>query len=135
MPQFQKGRSGNPRGRPRGVVNQAKLRAAIGTDIPDIITTVTEAAKAGDMTAARLLLDRVLPALKPQEQPVALPLGDDLSGAARAVLVALGAAQVSPEQGAKILQGIGTAARVVEVDELVKRIERLEQTHADQTKA
>lgn len=123
---FRKGQSGNPKGRPRGIVSQAKLRAAIEKDIPDILDVLTEQAKAGDVGACKLLLDRVLPALKPQDTPVCLPLGDDLAASGRAVLAAVGAGEATPEQGAKILQGFGALARVIETDELLKRVEALE---------
>jgi len=123
---FQKGTSGNPAGRPRGIVNQAKLRKAIANDLPDILSALVQKARDGDTAAAKLLLDRVLPSLKPQDEPVRLPLGDDLAASGRAVLAAVGGAAVTPEQGAKLLQGLGALARVVETDELAKRIEKLE---------
>jgi hypothetical protein len=62
---------------------------------------------------------------------VRVPLSDDLAESGRAVLAAVGAAKASPEQGAKLLQGLGALARVVETDELVKRIEKLEQSISD----
>ena len=128
---FQKGQSGNPRGRPRGLVNQAKLREAIVGDVPDILSALAQKARDGDTAAAKLLLDRVLPALKPQEQPISLPLADDdLAASGRAVLAAVGGAAVTPDQAAKLLQGLGALARVVETDELAKRVERLEHAAA-----
>ncbi|NEV61658.1 DUF5681 domain-containing protein [Thiorhodococcus minor] len=128
---FEKGKSGNPKGRPRGIVNQAKLRKAIEKDLPEIIEAMTTAAKAGDTAAARLLVDKVLPSLKPQDTPVKLPLGDDLAESGRAVLAAVGASEVTPEQGARILQGLGALSRVIETDELLRRIEALEKRYGE----
>jgi len=124
---YQKGQSGNPKGRPRGVANQAKLRAAILGDLPNIINALTEQAKAGDAQAAKLLMDRCLPALKPADTPVTLPLGDDLASSGRAVLEAVGAGKLTPEQGQRVLAGIGSVARVIETDELLRRVEALEE--------
>lgn len=121
-----KGESGNPRGRKRGTATGQQLRQAITKDLPAVIQAVTTAALAGDMAACRLLLDRALPALKPQEQPVTLPLGDDLGTAARAVLTALGAATLAPDTAAKVLQGLGAAAKVLETGELEERLAKLE---------
>ena len=68
MPKWQKGQSGNPAGRAPGSHNPSTvLRLAIAEQVPAIIDTLVEAAKAGDVSAAKLLLSRVLPPLKPNE--------------------------------------------------------------------
>ena len=55
-----KGRSGNPKGRPRDSSEAAPLRALIAEHLPDIFKRLIGAALARDMQAARLLLDHVL---------------------------------------------------------------------------
>ena len=126
-----KGQSGNPKGRPAGSGEVAKLRAAIAGQVPAILESLTAAALAGDVQAARLLLERTLPALKPAEQAQALHLPDGtLTTQGRAVLAAVAAGELAPGQGAALLGAIGTLARVAEVDELARRIEALEGKHA-----
>lgn len=125
------GQSGNPKGRPAGSGEVAKLRAAIAGQVPAILQSLTAAALAGDVQAARLLLERTLPALKPAEQAQALHLPDGtLTTQGRAVLAAVAAGELAPGQGAALLGAIGTLARVAEVDELARRIEALEGKHA-----
>ena len=125
------GQSGNPKGRPPGAGEVAKLRAAIAGQVPAILQSLTAAALAGDVQAARLLLERTLPALKPAEQAQALHLPDGtLTTQGRAVLAAVAAGELAPGQGAALLGAIGTLARVAEVDELARRIEALEGKHA-----
>ncbi len=125
------GQSGNPKGRPPGAGEVAKLRAAIAGQVPAILQSLTAAALAGDVQAARLLLERTLPALKPAEQAQALHLPDGtLTAQGRAVLAAVSAGELAPGQGAALLGAIGTLARVAEVDELARRIEALEGKHA-----
>ena len=125
------GQSGNPKGRPAGSGEVAKLRAAIAGNVPAILQSLTAAAMAGDVQAARLLLERTLPALKPAEQAQALHLPDGtLTAQGRAVLAAVSAGELAPGQGAALLGAIGTLARVAEVDELARRIEALEGKHA-----
>ena len=126
------GQSGNPRGRPPGAGEVAKLRAAIAGKVPAILESLTAAALAGDVQAARLLLERTLPALKPAEQAQALHLPDGtLTTQGRAVLAAVAAGELAPGQGAALLASIGTLARVVEVDELARRLDVLEAKNAN----
>ena len=121
------GQSGNPEGRKRGSGEVAKLRAAIVAHVPTIIERLTAAALAGDVGAARLLLERVIPPLKAAEVAVPLALPDGtLTEQGRAVLGAVAAGRIAPGQGAALLAAIGTLARVVEVDELERRIAALE---------
>ena len=67
---FKKGRSGNPAGRPRGTQNPStKLRKQIADALPEIINTLVESAKGGDVGSASLLLSRALPPLRPESLP------------------------------------------------------------------
>ena len=121
------GQSGNPKGRPPGTGEVAKMRAANTGNVPAILESLTTAALAGDVQAARLLLERALPPIKPveQSQPLSLPDGT-LTEQGRAVLASVAAGELAPGQGAALLGAIGTLARVSEVDELARRIEALE---------
>ena len=125
------GQSGNPRGRRPGSGEVAKLRAAIAEHVPTILERLVAAALQGDVSAARLLLERVCPPLKATEEaaPLALPDGT-LTEQGRAVLGAVAAGERAPGQGAALLGAIGTLARVAEVDELERRLTALEATHA-----
>jgi hypothetical protein len=121
------GQSGNPAGRPKGAGEIGKLRAAIGQAVPDILAALIEQARAGDVQAARLLLERALPAVKPVELPEAVPLqGETLTQQGQSVLRLLAAGELGPGQAAGLLAAIGTLARLAEVDELARRIDALE---------
>jgi hypothetical protein len=121
------GQSGNPKGRPPGTGEVGKLRAAIGQAVPGILAALIERAQAGDVQAARLLLERVLPAARPVELPEAVPLqGETLTEQGQSVLRLLAAGELGPGQAAGLLGAIGALARVTELDELSRRIEALE---------
>lgn len=122
------GESGNPKGRTPGTGEVAKLRDSIAKHLPAIITQLVTKAKEGDAQAARLLLERVLPALKPIEQAVALslPQGEGITGQGRAIVLAVADGTLAPGQGAQLLTGLGSLARIVEIDELTRRIAALE---------
>jgi hypothetical protein len=125
--QWQPGQTGNPKGRPPGQSAITKMRTSLAGDVPGILANLVAAAKGGDVQAARLILERVLPPLKGSEQPQAMSLPDgSLADQGRAVLRAVAAGVIAPTQGAALLGAIGTLARVVEVDELASRIENLE---------
>lgn len=122
------GESGNPNGRTPGSGEVAKLRASIAEHLPEIITRLVTQARAGDAQAARLLLERVLPPMKATEQPVELTLPPDagLTAQGVAIVQAVADGKLAPGQGAQLLTGLGSLARIREIDELEKRISLLE---------
>lgn len=134
---FVKGQSGNPAGRKIGTLTkQDKLRLQIAAGVPSIIDAMIEQAKAGDTAAAKLLLDRTLPTLRPTDTPAPLPLGTgpaDLAGAAQAVLTALVTGAMASDQAASFASVLASLARVTEVAELIDRIEALERSAARET--
>ena len=133
MSKFIPGQSGNPNGRPRGTGVVAKLREAIQGDIPDVIQSVVEAAKSGDMTAAKILLDRVVPSLKPVDAPVVLNQAAELSSSGREVLQLLSDGQLGIDQAQRILRALGSQRDLIEFDDLVKRLEVLERDGQSKT--
>ena len=82
-------------------------------------------ALAGDMQAARIILDRLVPSLRPVEMPVVLrlPEGATLAGQAQAVIDAAAAGGLAPSQAAQIVTALGGVAKITETTELLKRIE------------
>ena len=121
------GQSGNPKGRPTGTGEVAKIRAAIAKRVPDLLDAMMTKALDGDVGAARLLLERAVPPLKAMEPTLALTLPDGtLTDQGRAVLRSVANGVLAPSQGAALLGAIGTLARVTEIDELETRIAALE---------
>jgi len=121
------GQSGNPAGRKPGTGEVAQIRASIAERVPELLEAMMIKALEGDVGAARLLLERAVAPLKAAEQTQALCLPDGtLTEQGRAVLASVAAGQLAPGQGAALVSAIGTLARVAEIDELAKRIEKLE---------
>ena len=126
------GQSGNPKGKTPGSGELQKLRASIAADVPEILAGLVTAAKAGDIQAARLILERVFPPVKAIEQAVELQLPADgtLTAKASAVLSAAAAGDLAPGQAAQLIAALGTLAKISEVDELATRITALENQNA-----
>ncbi len=121
------GESGNPKGRPAGTGDVARIRDAMAAHVPGVLQTLVMKALEGDIGAARLLLERTVAPLRAIEpaQPLSLPNGS-LTDQGRAVLRAVASGQLAPGQGTSLLRALGALARVTEIDELTARIEALE---------
>ena len=125
---FVKGQSGNPADRPPGAENKvSRLRRMIADRIPDVVNTLIEAATAGDVQAARLLLERCLPLVKAGYEPVILQhSGTSLTEQGAAVIRAMTQGEISPDAGGAMLQALMAQSKLVESQELVGRLEALE---------
>jgi len=122
---FAPGHSGNPGGR-SGKTQAIRAKLAEGAEA--VTRKILAAAKKGDMQACRLILERLVPPMKPTSEPVQFDLDDtDLPSAARSIMRAVASGQLAPDQGKSLIEGLGAVARVIEVAELQKAIEELRQ--------
>jgi len=126
------GQSGNPKGKTPGSGQLQKIRAALADDVAAILATLSAAAKAGDVQAARLILERVLPPIKAveQAQALALPEHGSLTDKAHAVLNAAASGELAPGQAAQLITALGSVAKIAEIDELAARVAALEERNA-----
>ena len=108
MPVFQKGRSGNPKGRPKAPPDFSAFRKKLAQDSKGVLLKMQELALAGDVNAARILLDRCIPAYRAIDPPLTaftLPDGPP-SEQARAVLHAMADGVLSPSVTVAIISAI-----------------------------
>ena len=125
--QSTKGLSGNPAGRPKGIKDKRhRFNEAIESMIPAVLESVFQKAVAGDMTAAKMLLDRSLPTKRPEQERVQISIKENTALNARDVLQGVFAGEVSPDVGASLLTAITGVLKAIEVEDLAKRIEALE---------
>jgi hypothetical protein len=128
---FEPGQSGNPRGRPRGARNKATLavEALLEGEAEALSRKAVELALAGDVTALRLCLDRLMPPRR--DRPVTLDLpaistAADVIGASAALVSAAAAGEVTPSEAAQLARLVEVHVRAIETHELHERIARLE---------
>lgn len=130
---YQKGQSGNLAGKPRGAKNHATrtLLALMEGGAEAITKAIVEKAQSGDLAAARLVLERLVPPAK--ERPISLALPDvstmrGVSAAQAAILRAVAEGALLPTE-AQTLAGIVEARRkAIETEDLEARISALEQS-------
>ncbi len=133
MSKFKPGQSGNKAGRPKGTSQAAKLRQAIESDLPTIIMALAEAAKGGDVSAARLLLDKSMPNLKPTSIPEPVPgmTGATLSEQGKSILAGVANGTLSADNAQALLASLTSLSKIREVDELERRLTKLEEASKD----
>ena len=123
---FAKGNKASP-GRTPGRSKVTELRDKLAQDIDAVIGIVRKQALAGDQQAIRILLDKVLPSLRPIELPTPLDLPDgNLALQARAVVQAVADGDIAPSQAAQIITALGGVAKIIETTDLLDRITKLE---------
>jgi hypothetical protein len=125
-PKFEKGISGNPKGREPGKTPGAKIRKAIELRSDEILQSVINAAVQGDMTACKMLLDRITPTLKPQAMPMSLPVKSTLSEQGDEVIRATMSGQVPPDIASQLLTALSHQSKIIDVDNITARLDALE---------
>ena len=125
-PKFKPGQSGNPNGRPKGKTAATLLRKSIADAMPEIITKLVDAALGGDTAAAKVLLDRTCPALKPQAMPIMLPVVDSLAEQGNEIIKATMQGLIPPDIGSQLITALSNQGKLVELQEMTERLERIE---------
>ncbi len=134
---WRKGVSGNPAGRPVGRPNRGQefLRELLAGDAERVVQSVVQAAISGDMTAAKLIFDRILPkrSCRPLEGLILPPITTvrEAVGAINALANAALQGVISAAEAAELCAVVECSRRVIETAELAARIERLEQRTSD----
>jgi hypothetical protein len=128
---FKGGQSGNPAGRPKGARTRATAfgEAILQKDADDIVRAVVDAAKAGDPTAMRLCVERLIPVRKGRPITFALPSIEsavDIGKALGAIAKSMAAGELTPEEAAAVAGVIELKRRAIETVEIDARLRILE---------
>ncbi len=114
---FQPGQSGNPSGRPRGSLNRATLAAQtlLDGEAEKLTRKAVEMALAGDPTALRICLDRILPPRRDRPVSIDLPEITDAADAATAfsaIIKATASGELTPTEAKSLSDMIAAYATV-----------------------
>jgi Family of unknown function (DUF5681) len=128
---FAPGVSGNPDGRPKGSRNKSTLalEALLDGQAEALTQKAVDLALAGDITALRLCLDRILPARR--DRPVSFKMvpintANDAKAASAALLDAVAGGNLTPSEASEIGKLIDGYVKSIEVTEVLARLDRLE---------
>ena len=134
--QFQPGQSGNPNGRPKGSRNAATLALELLLDgeAEALTRKAVDLALAGDITALRLCLDRILPPRK--DRPVSFEMpkinnAQDARAASAALLDAVASGNLTPSEASEVGKLIDAYVKTIELTEVLARLDKLEASSND----
>jgi hypothetical protein len=117
---------GNP-GRPKGVRHKSTLlcEKLMRDDAKEIVQAVIVAAKAGDMVAAKIVLDRISPARKGRPIHFELPearTAEDVAAALAAVVSAMADGELTPDEAALVASVLEMRRKSIETIEHENRL-------------
>lgn len=120
--------SGNKAGRPKGIPDKrTALRRELEKHGSELLAVALEQALAGDPAALRLCLERIMPPVKANAEPVTFDLsGDTITEKAHSILDAVADGEIDPITGKALIEALGTLCRITEIDQLQQRLEQLE---------
>ena len=135
---FEKGRSGNPAGRPRGCRNLSTQAAQLllQGEAEALTRKAVELALGGDPTALRLCLDRVIPPHRERLVPLALPpmrKPADLAAAMEAIAAAVARGVLAPAEAAELAKVVDTFVNAIEMRDFDSRLRALEDETAGES--
>ena len=116
-------------GRKKGSGQAAHYRAMLEPYADELIQRVVDMAKDGDMAALKLCLDRLCAPLRPTDRLITINGMEDakeLSDKGEMILNQVALGVVTPVEASNLMRAISSQARIIEVDELERRVSDLE---------
>ena len=136
---FQKGRSGNPKGKPKGVRNKTTLiaQALLEGQAEALVTKVVQLALAGDLSCLRVCIERLVPPKRDTPIDIVFP---DIKVAADApkllsiVMKRLREGGITPSEANALTDLVMAMQKLLELVDLDRRINALEEKFGSRRK-
>ncbi len=128
---FRKGKSGNPQGKPKGARHKASMMAEMlfEEEIELVYHQVINQAKEGNLQAAKIILDRLLPPKKDRPINFKLPIiqnAADALKAGRLICHAVGTGELTPVEAESLSKIVEIQAKNIELYDFGLRLEAIE---------
>ncbi len=128
---FQKGQSGNPKGKPKGARNRTTMIAQdlLGGEVEALVRKVVNLALDGDLTCLRICLERLVPPKK--DAPIEMDIPEilavaDIPKLLAAIAAKLGDGGITPSETVTLINLTNALSKSLEVVELGQRVSVLE---------
>ncbi len=116
-------------GRKAGSGQAAHYRAMLEPFAEELIQQVVDLAKGGDMAALKLCFDRLCAPLRATDRFITIEDMQDakeLSDKGEMILMNVANGEITPSEASSLMNAISSQARIIEVDELERRVSELE---------
>lgn len=129
---FKPGKSGNPKGRPQGSRHKATLaaQALLDGEAQELTRKCIELAKAGNLVALRLCLERLIPPRRDRHISMKLPEvteAADMPQALQVVMKAVAEGDITPGDGQTLTAMLEALRKGIELTTLEDRLRALEE--------
>lgn len=128
---FLPGKSGNPKGRPKGARNKATLLAEslLEGEVEGITRKMIDEAKSGNVSAIKFCLERLLPARRGRPVQFSLPeiaSAEDIIECQKSLIQSVAIGDLSPEEAIAVSGLLDSLRKGYETAELERRLAELE---------
>jgi hypothetical protein len=129
---YTKGHSGNPKGKPKGARNKSSLaaEALLEGSLDKICKKVEEEALNGNMQAAKMILERFLPARKDRCIEIDFPpihTFEDIVKVVGFIFSSVGKGEISPSEGEMLAGMVESYSKAIEACQFESRLKNLEE--------
>jgi hypothetical protein len=129
---FQPGKSGNPKGRPKGSRNKSTLllEALLDEQSAEVTRKCVDLALAGDSSALRLIMERIIPPRKYRTIEIDLPViknVDDLQIAQDVVMQAASSGELTLDEANQLFVLLEARRKAMETQNLATRLQKIEE--------